>query len=88
MPTEKDTSAALDSKGTVEAGFVTKGILQSWFVGVYFVILKLMDELGWSWIWVTAPFWGAMLVVAAIHLCIYFKILSAQLTIISEAMRK
>ena len=29
-------------------------------VGIVFVILKLTDEIDWSWWWVTAPFWGPL----------------------------
>lgn len=27
-------------------------------LGVAFVTLKLVGVIGWSWWWVTAPFWG------------------------------
>lgn len=37
-------------------------------LGVVFVVLKLARVVGWSWWWVTAPFWGfgALIVVAAL----------------------
>lgn len=30
------------------------------FLGVAFVVLKLTGVIGWSWWWVTAPFWGGV----------------------------
>jgi len=27
-------------------------------LGIVFVVLKLTGYIGWSWWWVTAPFWG------------------------------
>lgn len=30
-------------------------------LGIIFVTLKLLDVIAWSWLWVTAPFWGALL---------------------------
>lgn len=29
-------------------------------LGVVFVTLKLMGYIDWSWVWVTAPFWGGL----------------------------
>lgn len=29
-------------------------------LGIVFVILKLCRVIDWPWIWVTAPFWGAL----------------------------
>ena len=29
-------------------------------LGVVFVTLKLCGVIGWSWWWVTAPFWGGL----------------------------
>lgn len=31
------------------------------FLGVLFVGLKLAHVIEWSWLWVTAPFWGLFL---------------------------
>ncbi len=36
-------------------------------LGVAFVVLKLTGNIAWSWWWVTAPFWG-MLVILAVML--------------------
>lgn len=36
------------------------GISLPGVVGIVFVILKLTDEIDWSWWWVTAPFWGPL----------------------------
>lgn len=30
-------------------------------LGILFVVLKLTGHIGWSWWWVTAPFWGSYL---------------------------
>jgi hypothetical protein len=27
-------------------------------LGILFVYLKLTNQIDWSWVWVTAPFWG------------------------------
>ena len=35
-------------------------------LGVLFVGLKLGGIIDWSWWWVTAPFWGGLVVVLAI----------------------
>lgn len=32
--------------------------------GVVFVALKLAGVITWPWIWVTAPFWGGLVVTA------------------------
>lgn len=37
-------------------------------LGVAFIILKLLDKIDWSWWWVTAPFWGPVVLAAAIYL--------------------
>lgn len=29
-------------------------------LGVAFVVLKLLNVIDWSWWWVTAPFWGPL----------------------------
>ncbi len=38
----------------------TGGIGAVGLLGVLFVGLKLANVIGWSWWWVTAPFWGAV----------------------------
>ena len=48
-------------------------------LGVTFVVLKLTDVIGWSWWWVTAPFWMpvtifvAVMVVGAAFIFIYIR---------------
>ncbi len=37
-------------------------------LGVAFVILKLTHTIEWSWVWVTAPFWGPVALVFALLL--------------------
>lgn len=45
-------------------------------LGIAFVVLKLCKVIGWSWWWVTAPFWaGAVPVVAATVLVVAFAVL-------------
>ena len=34
----------------------------SWLTLV-FIVLKLCGVIGWSWVWVASPIWGAMVVV-------------------------
>ncbi len=34
-------------------------------LGIVFVVLKLCGVVGWSWWWVTAPFWGGVVLAAA-----------------------
>jgi len=29
-------------------------------LGIVFVVLKLTGVIAWSWLWVTAPFWGGL----------------------------
>jgi predicted PurR-regulated permease PerM len=29
-------------------------------LGVIFIVLKLVGVIGWSWLWVLAPFWGPL----------------------------
>lgn len=36
------------------------GIGVGGFLGTAFVVLKLTGVIGWSWWWVTAPFWGGL----------------------------
>ena len=31
-------------------------------ISVILVILKLFKVISWSWIWVTCPFWGAIII--------------------------
>lgn len=32
-------------------------------LGVAFVVLKLTGVIGWSWWWVTLPFWGGIVLI-------------------------
>jgi hypothetical protein len=41
----------------------TGGVSVVGLLGVVFVTLKLCHVINWSWWWVTAPFWGGLLVV-------------------------
>jgi len=37
-------------------------------LGIVFIVLKLTDNIDWSWWWVTAPFWGPI----ALALTVWF----------------
>ncbi|MFW5438758.1 hypothetical protein [Paenibacillus apiarius] len=39
-------------------------------LGVAFVVLKLTGVIGWSWWWVTLPFWGGVALVVVILLVV------------------
>ena len=49
-----------------------KGLLLIVLTGVVLMALKLGNVIGWSWWWVTIPFWGpfALLLLAAVILII------------------
>ena len=32
-------------------------------LGLAFIVLKLTGVIAWSWLWVTAPLWGALAIV-------------------------
>lgn len=42
-----------ESNGSTGGGIGVIGLL-----GIAFVTLKLTGVINWSWLWVTAPFWG------------------------------
>ena len=36
-------------------------------LGIIFIVLKLIDLIEWSWVWVLAPFWiGAIITILAL----------------------
>lgn len=39
-------------------------------LGVSFVVLKLTNVIDWSWWWVTAPFWGTIILAVVILVCV------------------
>lgn len=39
-------------------------------LGVVFVTLKLTDVIDWSWWWVTAPFWGGLVLCMAVFVAL------------------
>jgi hypothetical protein len=43
----------------------SSGIGIGGLLGVVFVTLKLCGVIGWSWWWVTCPFWGPLALVLA-----------------------
>jgi hypothetical protein len=54
-----------DSKSNGSGGIGVVGLL-----GVVFVTLKLCKVIDWSWWWVTAPFWGPLVVLVAVLVAI------------------
>ncbi|MGH8160975.1 MAG: hypothetical protein ACRESR_02260 [Gammaproteobacteria bacterium] len=46
----------------------TEGMGTATLVGIVFVILKFVGVIGWSWWWVTAPFWGPPALVLTLFL--------------------
>jgi phosphoglycerol transferase MdoB-like AlkP superfamily enzyme len=40
----------------------TGGVNILGLLGIAFIVLKLTGYIGWSWWWVTAPFWGGLAV--------------------------
>jgi len=48
---------------TSSSGIGVLGLL-----GIVFVTLKLTGVIGWSWWWVTVPFWGGFALFGAIFL--------------------
>jgi hypothetical protein len=48
-------------------------------LGVLFVALKLTGYIDWSWIWVTAPFWGTFALLFIIIILAGVGVISANL---------
>jgi hypothetical protein len=46
-------------------------------LGIAFVILKLTGVIAWSWLWVTAPFWGGF-VLLFLFLVLFFAALAGR----------
>ena len=45
-------------------------------LGIVFIVLKLTGNISWSWWWVTAPFWGGLiLVLAVILIAVFLKLI-------------
>lgn len=40
-------------------------------LGVAFVVLKLTGNITWSWLWVLAPFWIPLAIIAVLLLCVF-----------------
>jgi len=59
------------SSSSNNSGSNTLGIL-----GIVFVVLKLTGVIAWSWWWVTAPFWGGIVlaILSLIGIYIYCKL--------------
>ena len=50
-----------NSSSSSSSGIGVVGLL-----GIVFVVLKLIGVIHWSWLWVTAPFWGGFAIVFGI----------------------
>ena len=51
----------------------TGGVSATGLLGVAFIILKLCHVIDWSWWWVSAPFWGPLVIAfvcMAVVLCV------------------
>ena len=53
----------MSDKKSSSSGVTVVGLL-----GVAFVVLKLCKVIDWSWLWVTAPFWGGLAILLVIFL--------------------
>ena len=42
-------------------------------LGLIFIVLKLLDIITWSWLWVLSPFWIPFVIVSVILLIIFGK---------------
>jgi len=60
-----DHSGCVDM-GDDDGGRVDLGVLG--LLGLAFLVLKLTHVIGWSWLWVTVPFWGVFALLAAVVL--------------------
>ena len=49
----------------------SNGISLFTIMGVVFIILKLCHVIDWSWWWVTAPFWGGVLLAVILAVALY-----------------
>ena len=56
-------------------------------LGLLFVGLKLTNFIGWSWWWVTLPFWGA-LAVFVFGLLLYVLYRAARIFIIEPLLKR
>lgn len=57
-------------------------------LGVAFVILKLCGVINWSWWWVTAPFWGGIVLVVGVFAAIALAALIATFSFKSKKGRR
>ena len=58
----------------------SSGISIIGLLGVVFVTLKLTGYIGWSWWWVTIPFWGSFVLFGIIFMfCLAMAYLTGQI---------
>lgn len=63
-----------------EVNNVGKGIGLCILAGITLMVLKLGGIIGWSWWWVTIPFWGPFaLLILALLLIVILKLVSKAL---------
>lgn len=48
----------------------SSGIGVAGLLGVAFVVLKLTGVINWSWWWVTAPFWGPIVLAVGVFIVV------------------
>jgi hypothetical protein len=46
------------------------GVSFSGLLGVAFIVLKLLGKISWPWLWVLAPIWGPIALLALIALAV------------------
>lgn len=63
----------MSSEGSKSSG---GGISFGGALFLVFLVLKLTHVIDWSWWWITAPIWGAFVVVALVF-CVVFLVVSA-----------
>jgi phosphoglycerol transferase MdoB-like AlkP superfamily enzyme len=60
----------VSSSSSSSSGIGVLGLL-----GVAFVVLKLTGYIDWSWVWVTAPFWGGFVLILVIFFLAFLTVL-------------
>lgn len=60
MSAHINSSTTTAATTTTVSSFPVAGLL-----GIAFVVLKLCGVIGWSWWWVTCPFWGPLALLLA-----------------------
>lgn len=53
-------------------------------LGVTFVVLKLLHVINWSWWWVTAPFWGSLVLFIVLVVVFFLGVVAAAVLAVSK----